>query len=89
MTTTRATISVNGSLYVLAGDVDVEELARQVVAANRVGADFVSLPMAGERSVRVLITPNSQVAIATETPSTPGTATLDARRLPPHFDELT
>ncbi|MDT3316363.1 hypothetical protein AB0P19_05810 [Microbacterium oleivorans] len=62
----QTTIAVDGAVFRLAEDTDVDELARSVAAAARSGAEFVTFQTPEAVDVRLLITSISSVSIATQ-----------------------
>lgn len=59
-------VVINDSRFQLADPRTASDLRTQVEAAVRAGGGFVDLVTAGDRPVAILITPASQVQIATE-----------------------
>ena len=66
-TMVRTKIAVDGRTFLLAQGQDLVELKRQIEAAARSGGTFISFAEVGNRSVSVLITAHSRVALTEET----------------------
>lgn len=63
----QAQVSIDGASFFLSQGTDVDALSQQIEAAARSHATFIALPVVGNRSVRVLVSPRSHVVIAVET----------------------
>jgi len=57
----------DGTSYLLAQDQDVGDLRHRIEEAARIGGTFVDMVVVGNRSVSVLITPTTRVAISVST----------------------
>lgn len=62
----QTTIAVDGAVFQLADDTDVDELAKSIAEAARSGAEFVTFQTPEAVDVRLLITSISTVSIATQ-----------------------
>jgi len=60
-------ITINSGTYLLAQNQDLDDLRRRIEAAAESGARFVTFTVVGNRSVSVLVTPSTQVALSVET----------------------
>ncbi len=65
----QTTIAVDGTVFRLADDTDVDELAAGIAEAARSGAQFVTFQTPDAVDVRLLITSLSTVSIATRQPA--------------------
>ena len=66
-TMVQTQLAVNGGTYLLAQNQDLDDLRRRIEEAVAAGGRFVEFTVVGNRSVCVLVTPVTQVAISVET----------------------
>jgi hypothetical protein len=64
---TQTQISVNSGAYVLAQNQDIDDLKKRIEAAVDAGGRFVEFTVVGNRSVNVLVTPRTHIALSVET----------------------
>lgn len=66
-TMVQTQISLDGEIFLLAQDQDVDDLRRRIEAATASTGRFVDFIVVGNRSVAALITPTSRVTISVAT----------------------
>lgn len=63
-TMVQTEVIFDGTSYLLSQDQDVGDLRQRIEQAAKTPGTFVDVDVVGDRSVSVLITPNSRVAIS-------------------------
>lgn len=66
-TVVRTEIVIDGDAVLLAPDQDVEDLKQRIESAAATTGTFVDFAGVGERSVSVLVTPHTHVAVVVST----------------------